>query len=214
MKRLIALLFALALLGACAAPAMVENDPTTTEQATTAAPAPREWSGVPQGYWAVLEHATGHAISSTTMGYSLVDINNDGVPELIILRWWSGFDEPSIAAIYTLDGDEPVYLRSFNDVRSSGRVAEDGTIYVTTYRWEFRTQSSFVLESHATELTRLTAWSIDNLSLDNPEEEPIWGYFRGTWDDRQPITAEEHYAATARYYSPPNPMQFDFIPLG
>jgi hypothetical protein len=217
MKRLIALLCILVLLGACAAPAVVEEKITTTQPPTTTT-MPREWPGVPQGYWAILAGSSGGHEEAYSFGYTLADINNDGVPELIIHSRWQS-DEPVIALIYTLDGDEPVRLTGFNPIRSRGHIADDSTIYVAWYHWGMWTKSSYVLKPHATELTQLTAWSADDLAWVFDEEEP-WNvepdmlYFRGIGLDRQQITAKEFYTATAGYDPPPNPMQFDFIALG
>ncbi|MCL2194516.1 MAG: hypothetical protein FWB76_00995 [Oscillospiraceae bacterium] len=231
MKKLCALLCVLVLLGACASPALVNDEPTTeqattTEPPTTAAPT-REWPGVPQAYWAILENSAPREDweplfpPSILRFYALADINNDGVPELIMAHMWVSSDvEPVISRIYTLDGDEPVFLEGFNPVRSRGHIADDGTIYGARYHHGHWWLWSSVLNPHATELTQLSAWSAENLAWDFYQEEPWYVepdfiYFRGINEvHRQQITAEEFYAATPGYDPPPNPMQFEFIPLG
>ena len=65
--KIIALVLMLLFLAACAAPAVdyepttetteyitTTEQPTTTEEPTTAEP--REWPGVPQAYWAILDN--------------------------------------------------------------------------------------------------------------------------------------------------------------
>jgi len=208
MKKLLAVLLVLVLLGACAAPVVVVEPTATTEEIATTLPAPREWPDVPQAYWAVLDNWYG----SPRIGYALVDINGDGVEELLILQeWHDGFLE--IWSIYTQDDGEDVNLVLYRPTSSgSGRLAEDGTLFMYI---EWRDDFGFTshrLESGATALTQITGLS-RIVGVDD-DGELIINYYRNTL----PITAEEFYAAHERYAelyrNPPNPMQFEFIPLG
>jgi len=211
MKKILALLLALVLLGACAAPAMVEDESAvTTEEITTTPPTPREWLGVPQAYWTVLDNWYG----SPRIGYALVDINGDGIEELLILQEFSPWGEHDefieILSIYTHRNDELVTLALFRPTSSgSGRIAEDGTIFMYREWRDVTTFSSHRLEPGATALTQLTGWSIETIN--------IYGdviAHRGT----TPISLEEFWTAyrryAQRYANQPNPMQFEFIPLG
>jgi len=220
MKKLLALLFVLVFLVGCVSttePVGTDANPpevnatieTTTEQASTTLPAPREWPGVPQAYWAVLDDNYGR----NRVGYALVDINRDGIDELLILQdWHDGFIE--IIAIYTYKDGEAVNLVLYNPTSSgSGRLAEDGTLFMYI---EWRDNFGFTshqLEPGATTLTELTSWRSNIVGIDD-DNELIINYYRGSLS----ITAEEYYAAYQRYVqqyrNPPNPMQFEFVPLG
>jgi len=227
MKKLLALLFALALLGACAAPALVDYAAETTEQTTTAEPttmaAPtREWPGVPQAYWAVLdtflyEVSYDHWLSwfRSTAAFAIADINGDGAPNLIL-----SLEHENIDRIYTMIDNEPVQLADFSaPIHRSVRIAEDGTIFYSGGSRYFVAMSSSRLQSGAAELTNLSSWHVlySPIIYDADLGDYIRParHYRGSYIDenKQSITAEEFYAIQQQYYNPPNPMQFNFIPL-
>ncbi|MCL2194831.1 MAG: hypothetical protein FWB76_02650 [Oscillospiraceae bacterium] len=197
MKRLLGLVIALLLLVGCASvaePVGADANPPEVTAATeptvaaTALPAPREWSGVPQAYWAVLERL--FACDEASYGYQVVDINNDGIPELILFILGST-ELPWLFQIYTLDGDEPAHLIHF-DIFDFGVITKEGIIFAHhTRSEEIATIRSFLLEADATTLTTLTSHRFFYENLD-----------------------DEQLALLHAYRNPPNPMQFEFIPLG
>lgn len=79
---------------------------------------------------------SGEESGTDLVGYAIEDINNDGVPELIIANvdecWKSGgvIDEygSQILAVYTCDDDEPVFVFEGWD-RNRYYILEDGSIY-------------------------------------------------------------------------------------
>jgi hypothetical protein len=200
MKKLLALLLVLVLLFLMGCTSVVEpvgtdaNPPVTT----TTLPAPREWPGVPQAYWAVLDEQYLHYLfsgSGNFHGYAVADINGDGVPELILMFRWTDDEEPRVGAILTLDGDEPVTVTSFA-VRHGdhGVITADGTIYRTFLMLgaNIRGLSSYRLVPNTIELTTLTQYRFE----------------------AEEIAEDENWAMWHTYRNPPNLMQLEFIPLG
>ncbi|MCL2195447.1 MAG: hypothetical protein FWB76_05790 [Oscillospiraceae bacterium] len=204
MWKIFALVLALVLLAGCASvaePAVADVTPTeaeetTTEVTTTTAIAiePREWYGVPQAFWPVLDafylaHDPRPYVRYRA-GFAVVDINNDGVLELVLLRHTEvppeiGQSDYMLSAIYTVHHHEAIRLNSWP--LSNGVVlTADGIIYsyATGSRGEmFR--SSYNLAPNATLLTHLS------------------------------LVRQNEYDGLAfwSYIDPPNPMQFNFIPI-
>ena len=69
--------------------------------------------------------------SDSTLGYALVDLNNDETPELLLGYLYStedGQEEFQLCSVFTLKAGKPVLLKSFWS-RSRGAISADGTIY-------------------------------------------------------------------------------------
>jgi len=219
-KLIATLLVLVLLLAACGAPVAEQIEPatqeiTTTEPTTTLVP--REWSGVPQAYWAVLNtvqdvHITRYPTSYPTH-FALADINGDGVVELVLAQVW---DDASyfLRAIYTQHNDRAYNLATAPNHHLS--ISADGIVYTHAQSgssfWHFGSER---LEPNATQLTPITQTTVTN---DN-------GYFT-IGDPREPENRRELlpgefyeiivYGDNDRflhYLFPPNPMQFNFIPL-
>jgi len=93
------------------------------------------------------------------MGYAVVDINNDGAPELVLLGRYHDQDD-LIFAIYTLVDNEPVNVH----ILSRGgpqRLAADGTLHVMRPYRAGDSLSTYRLEPGASELTQLTFEEVD-----------------------------------------------------
>lgn len=89
------------------------------------------------------------------IGYALVDINNDGIPELL-LGSIDGLNNASPHSIFTLKDGKPVLLESFWS-RSRGKLSADGIIYsVGSGGAAYTYLSSYRLDRNADKLTKLT----------------------------------------------------------
>ncbi|MCL2495134.1 MAG: hypothetical protein FWE98_05700 [Oscillospiraceae bacterium] len=133
------------------------------------------------------------------IGYAIKDINKDGIPELLILT-----AEMRMLSLFTLKGNEPVHLDSYW-IRSAGRLAADGTIYVKGSPGSW---ASYKLEPGAVELTTLTEYGYET----HWENEKI--VIRILSDDEERIiTPEKFDEMQEKYSNPPNPMQLTFIPI-
>lgn len=212
MKKIIAMALVLALLAACAAPAVVEEETaveyaiseTTTEQPTTL-PEPREWYGAPQEFWGLLDDANRWRMRSPSPwnGYAVVDINGDGAPELVLHA-----PDLSLWAIYN---GEPVRLlgtRTNNFI-----ITQDGTIFHADGQGPIAWLNSYRLEPGARELTMLTAWSANVRFGDDGQPLGGWDYTRGIHPNQQPVSGQEWEAAHERYSDPSNPIELNFIPF-
>jgi hypothetical protein len=94
------------------------------------------------------------------MGYAVIDINNDGIPELLIGHI-SSLEYAAPCSIFTLKDGEPVLLANFWS-RSRGIISADGIIYVTGSGGAAHTYlSSYELHENADTLTQLTAMHSD-----------------------------------------------------
>jgi len=229
MKKLFALLLTLVLLGACAAPVVVDEpavateEITTTEAVATTLPAPREWPGVPQAYWAVLDEfyafvqSVRHGDPEPNWGnlpftgfphnigqpgnasFALVDINHDGRQELVL------FHETNMLALFTYYEGVAIVLEGWGHHRERVIMAANGTIFTRGFAGANQVlHSSYILEPDAIQLTELTHYFASFMT-----DEP-------TFTD---IDGEQHLIIEGQepwrdYLNPPNPMQFEFVPLG
>jgi len=187
LKKICVVLLCLAMLSACA---------STTELID-------EWPDVPEAYWAVLDYLP-HAgfPGERPVYFAVADINNDGIPELVLLC----ADRENIGR-YTLSGNEPVRLEFGNFAANwRGIVTADGIIYSTRHS-NNATAFSYQLEPNTAQLALLTAWHTE-------VTENGRAYFQG-YDPqtRVLITQEKFHAWWEHYNHPPNPMQFDFVPI-
>jgi len=140
-----------------------------------------------------------------SIGYAIKDINNDGIPELMLLNNdHYSTNEQFVLSLFTLNNDVPVFLEHYW-VRSYARFAADGTIYnigsggaATTYL------SKYKLEPDSTELTKLPGEYMSD-----------WGpiFVEIIDDDRKSIAEKEFYKLLELYSNPPSPMKLNFIPI-
>lgn len=178
---------------------------TTTTEETTEEPAtaePREWPGVPQAYWAILDNP--YSTPWPASGFSLVDINNDGVLELVLLsRVGTEDGEYALVGLFTQQ-DGVAHGLAFGGNRFGFAITADGTIYTgNSIRdgQDTQMQSTSRLERHATELTPLTRttlfWNEDGL------------WYRNAQGILREVTEEEYWEIIRRHDNPANPMQFN-----
>jgi len=140
-----------------------------------------------------------------TLGYAVKDINKDGMPELLLLTSdCYGSKEQIVLSLFTLGDNKPIHLYSCGE-REWTKYAADGTIYTvgsggaaTTYL------AAYKLEPGAADLTKLPGEYMSDWG-------PVWYEFID--DEQEPITEEEFNALHEKYSNPPNPMQFNFIPI-
>jgi len=221
MKIVVLVLVLLFLIG-CAAPAVEEpatetteyititEQPTTTEEPTTAAP--REWPGVPQAYWAILNEPT--HFPSPANAFALVDINGDGVLELVMIS-------RSVIGEYTFDtmvglltqSDGMAYGLGVGSTHRFGlNIWADGTVYMGISMRDGQntiTGGTYRLAPRATELTQLTDYSI--FSRWDDETETISFWYQNTQGVVREISKEEHDRIWQRGWD--DVMQFDVIML-
>jgi len=156
-------------------------------------------------------HADGTDIGSN-MGYAVVDINRDGIPELLLLQKdsWVNRDEHFIYSLFTLKDNEPINIGYYWS-RHRGHLAADGTVYTRGSGGAAYTYlTSYNLKPGAAELTRLTAYQSDVVY----EEDTAHPYFSGDVNGKnQYITEKEFFALCDQYENPPNPMKLNFIPI-
>ena len=141
------------------------------------------------------------------LGYAVEDINNDGIPELLLLNrhnvGWGPSEEPFIYALYTLQDDKPVQLGVNYWRRERVHLTADGTIYQVSGNSKSARLISYKLQPGATELTALQDYGGD-LGL---------ACYEIKNGNQLPITDEELQTIWDKYDNPPNPMKFDFIPI-
>ncbi|MCL2531071.1 MAG: hypothetical protein FWE40_02800 [Oscillospiraceae bacterium] len=210
MRKIIVLVLVLLLLAACAAPAVEYDEPTTetteyitttempttTEEPTTVEP--REWPGVPQAYWAILDSYASHApyASPAAAGFALVDINDDGVLELVIVDGNGG-----AYRLFT-QRDDQAYSLAVRGGTVGFTIAQDGTVFGMGGTVTF-THSSNRLEPNATELTVISYIRL------YPAAFPMLMFDEEGNVGRQ-LTEDEHNEIMQRYWTE-NPMQFNDI---
>jgi len=214
MKKLLAIAICLGLLGAC-------GGPVAPEEPTAAISPGISWDA-PEAYWPVLDELyqlAKYGYSDTAesyvvepwffepedLGYAVADINNDGVPELVLLamNYLSATDEPFILSLFTLADGSPVHL-AYYWRRERARLTANGTVYVVSgLGGSWTGLRSYRLDANAAELTRLTEYSRESNNF----------YGRSRYSG-EVIAEEEFNMLCALYSAPVNPMSFNFIPIG
>jgi len=148
------------------------------------------------------------------MGYAVKDINQDGVPELIILsKAYDGKNVPFIYSIFTLKNNKPVNIGIYWS-RNKGKLAADGTIYNLSSGGAAYTHFySYRLKSGASKLTLLTEYQSDT-NDDRYPDKSIDIYYQVVDGEKIFITRDEFFNDLwDKYDNPPNPMPLDFIPI-
>ena len=145
------------------------------------------------------------------LGYAVKDINHDGTLELLLLDpnnvGWGSSKGPFIYALFTLKDNKPVQLGQYWR-REHAQIGADGTIYVVA---DHSHLYSYKLKAGASELTKLTEYHGE---LGGERSEKIIDTFMGPYEGAQtPISEEEFLRIFKKHDTPPNPMQFQFIPI-
>ncbi len=141
------------------------------------------------------------------LAYAVIDINKDGIPELL-LGTVDGLKDSAPNSIFTLKDGKPILVVSFWS-RSLGVIAADGTIYSVGSGGAAHTYlSSFRLDKNADTLTQLTDIHSD-YSL---SEEKV--FFVEVVDNRDHyITEKSFWDFYEEYYSPSETMELTIIPI-
>jgi len=150
------------------------------------------YKNAPAAYNAILDTLAeeiagrqGEPLDLEASGYAVIDINKDGIPELLLLA-----DEPegfALCAIYTLVNDLPVKLGEYWS-RNRGYLAEDGIIYnIASNGADYTQLRTYQLEPGASELTLLASYTKEDEN------------FYELWDRYEPLA---------------NQMALEFIPIG
>jgi len=143
--------------------------------------------------------------SPRAVGYAVKDINNDGTQELIILC--NNTEAPTLMALFTLKDDKPVLLQDF-DSRNEGALAANGTLYCVGDGGVMHEElKAYRLAPDAVNLTLMAEYQSD---LSNSEA-PLW--YKIVDGEKKFITQAEFEALKTEYLNPPDPMQFEFIPI-
>ena len=145
------------------------------------------------------------------VGYAVVDINNDGVQELLLGTFDNAYnsqEEFNPSSIFTLKSGQPVLLRSFWS-RSRGVILDDGLIYSDGSDGAAYTYlSSYRLDNNADILTQLTDIRSDySISDDKPY------YFQVLDGKTHYISEEDFFGFCDMYRYPQNRMKLTFIPI-
>ena len=187
---------------------------------------PESYRDAPEAYWPVLhdmytllyitglddgepdralryaDDLLGAELDTTGNGYAVVDINNDGTPELAILYGSETSDTSSLYALFTLKDGEPVGITSYGR-RDGGALATDGTIYkISSCGTNCAFACSYRLEAGAAELSKLTEYGVD----DNPLRDSDYPCFKEIGNGFESITRDEFNAVWDLYWHPPNPI--------
>ncbi|MCL2494842.1 MAG: hypothetical protein FWE98_04205 [Oscillospiraceae bacterium] len=162
----------------------------------------------PDYYWdTILDFQYAEAIMGAwnypVSGYVVADINNDGVPELLL------FGGPDLRSLFTLSDGQPISLGSFGP-RSWGYIAADGTVHHGGSGSAASGGSEiYRLEPYATTLTLVVGHNYDHWP---PEEEDT--YYK-IIDGERVIIDEKAYNAIVKQHKDPekHPLKFTFIPI-
>jgi len=141
------------------------------------------------------------------LGYALVDLNNDGVLELL-LGSVDGLDNSAPNSIFMLKEGIPVLLDSFWS-RSRGVIATDGTIYsIGSGGAAYTYLSSYRLDKNADTLTQLT-----DMRSDYSESEGKPYYVQVENGKNHYITEKEFSDFLEKYDNPTDKMVLTVIPI-
>lgn len=141
------------------------------------------------------------------LGYAVIDLNNDGIPELL-LGSINGLNNSAPHSVFTLKSGKPVLLTSFGS-RDAGVILADGTIYcIGSGGAAYTYLSSFRLDKNADALTELTDIHSD---YSDSEGKP---YFVQVVDGKNHyITEKEFRTFWEEYENPSETMQLTVTPI-
>jgi len=139
------------------------------------------------------------------LGYAMKDINNDGIPELLLLSKEPA--EPAINSLFTLKDGKPVNLGQYWS-RHRAHLAAEGTIYTVGSSSAWSTYlDSYALEPGVAELTHLTEYYMD--ADDN--EIPFW--VKVVNGEKINIPEKDFGALLVEYEAPGELMHLEFISI-
>ena len=145
------------------------------------------------------------------LGYALVDLNGDGILELL-LGTIEGLNNSAPNSIFTLKDGKPVLLGSYWN-RSRGVIAADGTIYSAgsggadyTYLSSYRLDRLDAKNEYT--LTQLT-----DIRSDYSASEGKPYYFQIVNDKNHYITEIEFYSYFEKYYNPSDKISLTVIAI-
>jgi hypothetical protein len=147
----------------------------------------------------------------SALGYALVDINDDGITELLLGTLYDTTDELkefTLYSIFTIKEEKSVLVASFWS-RSRGVISADGIIYSAGSGGASYTYlSSFRLDKNADTLTQLTDMRSDySMSEGKP-------YYIQIIDGRNNYISEQVFWDFDEIYNnPPNKMKLTSIPI-
>jgi len=223
---LLALLLALCTL--CACPQSVEKETTaaglTTTEPATIDPALIEAYKPIQDEFARLakegpeDHGAWEALGfkevpqepkEGALGYAVIDINGDGIPELLLMEKdsWANPGEPAINALYTLQKREPVLIGQYWS-RSRGHLGKDGRLFtVGSGSAESVYLDSYELKPGAAELTHMTEYYTDV----GKSGKPYWVMKTGGTEES--LSETQFNTLLGLYEKPEYLMRFEFVPV-
>lgn len=143
----------------------------------------------------------------STLGYALIDLNNDSVAELLI-GTIDGLNAAKPNAVFTLKNGQPVLLTEFWS-RNSGVISSDGIIYqVGSGGAAYTYLSAFRLDKNSDVLTKLT-----DIQSDYSQSEGKPYYIQVIDGKNCYISEQEFFDFCNLYYNPPKRMNLVFIPI-
>ena len=209
----------------------VNGSHSTEDSPSTPVENPESYPGVPTAYKSILdalflleeqltreEFGSGDELEivgfmeypyprGENLGYTVVDINGDGVPELLLGTVY-GLQSAQLNSIFTIIDGKPVLLKSFWS-RSRGVISADGVIFSTGSGGAAYTYlSSYKLDKNADTLTELTDIRSDYSFSD---EKPY--YVQVVDGEDQYISEDEFWNLLEMYDNPPDPMKLTVIPI-
>ena len=203
----------------------------TSEPSTAPIEYPPAYEGAPEAYKSILdalffledhmsqeEYGEGQELDvvefveypyprDSKLGYALLDINNDGVLELL-LGTIDGLNNSAPNSIFTLKDDQPVHLQSFWS-RSNGVISADGIIYnAGSGGAAYALLSSYELGKKSDALTELT-----DIRSDYSDSEGIPYYYQVIEGKNHYISEQEFDNFHRIYNDPPERMKLTVFPI-